>query len=225
MPLVVSVHSEISLLFAAGPIPGWVSTVFPPYFVLGAAFSGFAVVAMIATALRRLFHVANLVTERHMDLLGKLLLATGLMTAYGYFAEVFTVLYAGGAYELETLSDRLTGDYAWSYWGAVLLNFLPLQLMWMGRFRRSPLVLFLVGLSVAIGMWLERYMLLVTTLYRDYLVSSWGPYHASVWEWSLFAGSIGLFLTLFLLFVRLLPMISAFEIKEASFQDRAPADD
>jgi molybdopterin-containing oxidoreductase family membrane subunit len=215
VPLVVSVHSEVSLLFAAGPIPGWNSTVFPPYFVLGAAFSGFAVVAMIAVVLRHAFRLKRLVTARHLDLLGMLILATGLMTAYGYMAEVFSALYSGDAQELETLRDRLVGRYAWSYWGAVILNFLPIQLMWRGRFRRSPYVLFAVGLSVAIGMWMERYMLLVTSLYRDYLVSSWGPYHASIWEWTLYAGSIGLFLTPFLLFVRYLPMISAFEVKEA----------
>ncbi len=224
VPLVVSVHSEISLLFAAGPIPGWASTVFPPYFVLGAAFSGFAVVAMLATALRRAFALQDLVTPRHLDMLGQLMLATGLMTAYGYFAEVFTALYSGEARELGTLMDRVAGRYAWSYWGAIAFNFLPLQLMWARGLRRHPGVLFAVGLSVTIGMWLERYMLLVTSLYRDYLVSSWGTYRASVWEWTLYAGSIGLFLTLFLLFVRLLPMISAFEVKEATLEERAPAD-
>jgi molybdopterin-containing oxidoreductase family membrane subunit len=215
VPLVVSVHSEVSLLFAAGPIPGWNSTVFPPYFVLGAAFSGFAVVAMIAVVLRRAFRLERLVTETHLDHLGLLILVTGLMTAYGYVAEVFTALYSGEPQELGTLHDRLAGRYAWSYWGAVVLNFLPIQLMWRKRLRRNPVVLFAVGLSVGVGMWMERYMLLVTSLYRDYLVSSWGPYHASVWEWTLYIGSIGLFLTPFLLFVRYLPMISAFEVEEA----------
>jgi molybdopterin-containing oxidoreductase family membrane subunit len=221
VPLVVSVHSEISLLFAAGPIPGWASTVFPPYFVLGAAFSGFAIVSMLATTLRHAFGLYDLITPKHLDMLGRLTLATGMMTAYGYFAEVFTALYSGEPQELETLRDRVMGDYAWSYWGAIIFNFVPLQLLWLGRFRRAPVPLFLIGLSAAIGMWLERYMLLVTGLYRDYLVSSWQPYHASVWEWGLYAGSIGLFLTLFVLFIRLLPMISAFEIKEARFQEAA----
>lgn len=216
VPLVVSVHSEISLLFAAGPEPGWESTVFPPYFVLGAAFSGFAIVSMLAVVLRRVLSFESLVTERHLDMLGRLTLATGMMTAYGYFAEAYTALYSGKRLELETLSDRVSGDYAWSYWGAIVLNFVPLQLLWLQRFRRSPQALFMIGLSVAVGMWLERYMLLVTTLYRDYLVSSWAPYHASGWEWALYIGSIGLFLTLFLIFVRLLPVISAFEVKEAA---------
>ncbi|HWL69542.1 MAG TPA: NrfD/PsrC family molybdoenzyme membrane anchor subunit [Geminicoccus sp.] len=219
VPLVVSVHSEISLLFAAGPIPGWNSTVFPPYFVLGAAFSGFAVVAMIAITLRHVLRLYDLVTPRHLDLLGKLLLTTGLMTAYGYWAEVFDVLYAGEQQELGTLMDRLTGQYAWSYWGAVLCNFVPLQLLWFRTVRRHPLWLFLIGLSVTIGMWFERYMLLVTSLYRDYLVSSWGEYQPSFWDWSLFVGMLGIFFVPFLLFVRFLPVISASEIKEALFED------
>ena len=225
VPLVVSVHSEISLLFAAGPIPGWTSTVFPPYFVLGAAFSGFAVVSMIAVTLRHALGLGELVTERHFDLLGKMLLTTGLMTAYGYLAEVFDALYGGDKQDVGTLMDRLTGAYAWSYWGAVVANFLPLQLLWWGSVRRNPLLLFLISLSVTVGMWFERYMLLVTTLYRDYLVSSWGDYHASFWEWSLFAGMLGVFLVPFLLFVRFLPVISAFEVKEALFEERkAPGD-
>lgn len=223
VPLVVSVHSEISLLFAAGPIPGWTSTIFPPYFVLGAAFSGFAVVSMIAVALRHALGLADLVTRRHLDLLGKLLLATGLMTAYGYCAEVFDALYSGDPQDVGTLLDRLTGAYAFSYWGAVIANFVPLQLLWFSRVRREPALLFLIGLSVTVGMWFERYMLLVTTLYRDYLVSSWGEYHPSFWEWSLFAGMLGVFFVPFLLFVRFLPVISAFEVKEAHFEEAEEA--
>src|SRR5919201_3954922 len=124
VPLVVSVHSEVSLLFASSKIPGWASTIFPPYFVLGAAFSGFAVVAMIATAIRALFNLQNLVTDEHLDILGKVLLATGLMTAYGYVFEVFDALYSGGVHEIQTLEDRLFGSYAWSYWAAAIFNFL-----------------------------------------------------------------------------------------------------
>ncbi|MBP0439512.1 NrfD/PsrC family molybdoenzyme membrane anchor subunit [Tianweitania sediminis] len=220
VPLVVSVHSEISLLFAAGPIAGWTSTVFPPYFVMGAAFSGFAVVSMIAIVLRHAFGLHDVVTDRHLDLLAKLLLACGLMTSFGYVAEAFDALYSGEDYDVQTLVDRLSGQYAWSYWGAVILNFVPLQLLWWKAVRQKPVVLFVVGGCVVVGMWLERYMLLVTTLYRDYLVSSYGEYHASFWEWSLFAGMLGVFFTPFLLFVRYLPMISAFEIKEALFEDR-----
>jgi len=220
VPLVVSVHSEISLLFAAGPLPGWNSTVFPPYFVLGAAFSGFAVVSMIAIVLRHAFHLQNLVTVQHLDLLAKLLLATGLMTAYGYVIEIYATYYGGERYELETLWDRFTGAYAFSYWGAIVCNFLPLQLLWLRGARTSPLLLFLISLSVAVGMWFERYMLIVTGLYKDYLPSSWGLYDVSVWEWTLYAGTMGVFFVPFLLLVRFLPMISAFEIKETFYESQ-----
>jgi Ni/Fe-hydrogenase subunit HybB-like protein len=213
VPLVVSVHSEISLLLATGPIPGWTSTVFPPYFVLGAAFSGFAVVAMIAVILRHALGLQDLVTERHLDLLGKMTLACGLMTAYGYVAEVFAALYSGQPAELGVLAYRLAGPLAWSYWGAVVCNFVPLQALWLRRVRTSPGLLFAISLSVAVGMWLERYMLLVATLTHHGLVSSWGSFSPSFWEWSLYVGSLGLFLTLFLLFVRLLPIISGSELK------------
>lgn len=223
VPLVVSVHSEISLLFAAGPIPGWNSTVFPPYFVLGAAFSGFAVVSMIAILMRRALPLRGLVTDRHLDMLGLALLATGLMTAYGYFAEIFDALYAGGE-ELATLRDRLWGAYAWSFWGAVLLNFVPLQILWWRRARRSEWLLFAVSLAVAIGMWLERFMLIVTSLYRDWLPSSTGHYHPTLWDWTLFAGMGGVFLVPFLLFVRFLPVISASETRETAHERAAQAE-
>jgi molybdopterin-containing oxidoreductase family membrane subunit len=220
VPLVVSVHSEVSLLFAAGTIPGWHSTIFPPYFVLGAAFSGFAVVAMIAVVLRALFNLENLVTTQHLDILGKVLLACGLMTAYGYIFEVFDALYSGDPHELQTLADRFTGEYAWSYWGAVLFNFVTLQPLWFRVARITPWMLFTISASVAIGMWLERYMILVTSLYRDFLVSSWGEYHATFWDWATFAGTIGLFLVPFLLIIRLLPVISIFEEKEVLHDER-----
>ena len=223
VPLVVSVHSEVSLLFAAGQIPGWHSTIFPPYFVLGAAFSGFAVVAMIAIAIRALFRLRNLVTDDHLDILGKVLLATGLMTAYGYVFEAFDALYSGGGHELQTLSDRFFGAYAWSYWGAVFFNFAPLQGLWWRRIRRSPVSLFLIGTSVAIGMWLERYMILVTSLYRDFLVSSWGAYTPSFWEWATYFGTIGLFMVPFLLIIRLFPVISIFETKEVLHREQHEA--
>ncbi len=214
VPLVVSVHSEISLLFAAGPVPGWHSTIFPPYFVMGAAFSGFAVVSMLTVWLRAMLGLQVLVTQKHLDMLGRLLLATGMMTAYGYFAEAFTAAWAGGK-QLADLNDRFSGPEAWSYWGAVVLNFVPLQLLWLRRVRTRPALLFLIGLSATIGMWLERYMLVVTSLEHDWLESSAHRYVPTFWDWSLFAGTIGVFLSAFLLFVRFLPVISAFEIEEA----------
>jgi molybdopterin-containing oxidoreductase family membrane subunit len=220
VPLVVSVHSEVSLLFAAGQIPGWHSTIFPPYFVMGAAFSGFAVVSMIAISIRALFRLQNLVTDDHLDVLAKVLLATGLMTAYGYVLEVFDALYSGGGHEIQTLDDRFFGRYAWTYWGAVVFNFVPLQLLWWRSVRRSPWMVFLIGLSVAIGMWLERYMILVTSLYRDFLVSSWGAFTPTFWDWSTYFGTIGLFMVPFLLVIRLFPVIAIAETKEILSHER-----
>lgn len=214
LPLVISVHSGVAMLMAAGPVPGWHTTIFPPYFVLGAVFSGFAVVAMLATALRWAFNLTNLITARHLTMIAVMLLVTGLMTAYGYAMELWDAWYSGGAFERQTALDRLAGPWAPAYWAAVTLNFATIQMFWFSRFRTAPLALFLVGLSVTIGMWLERYFLVISSLSRDYLTSSWGPYWPSVWEWTLFAGSIGLFGVLFLLFVRFLPVISIFEIRE-----------
>ncbi|PEQ13653.1 hydrogenase [Novosphingobium sp. PC22D] len=212
IPLVALVTASYALLFAGGPVHGWNSTIFPAYFLVGAVFSGFAVVGILAVVIRSLLGLRDLITPLHFDRIGKLLLATGLMTLYGYLADAFTALYGGG-YELETLHDRVGGAYAWSFWGAVVLNFVPLQFMWRRRFRTSPIVLALVGVSVAAGMWLERYMLVVTGLFRDWTGSSTGLFHATFWDWALFAGFIGVFATGMLLFVRLLPVVSAFEIK------------
>lgn len=213
VPLVVSVHSGVAMLFSVSPLAGWQTTIFPPYFVMGAMFSGFGVVAMIAVVLRHAFRIDSLVTLRHLDLLGKVLLASGLMTAYGYVMDAFTAWYTGDPFERATLLDRLVGAYAWSYWGAVVLNFVVLQGLWFGAVRRNPMWLFLIGASVTIGMWFERYMLVVTTLYRSFLPSSWGWYIATFWDWALLAGTLGLFFFLFLLFIRFLPMISIFEMR------------
>ncbi len=223
VPLVVSVHSEVSMLFAAGQLPGWHSTIFPPYFVLGAAFSGFAVVAMIAVPVRAMFHVKNLVTDRHLDVLGKVFLTTGLMTAYGYVFEVWDAFYSGNAHEIATVHDRFFGPYAWSYWGAVFLNFVPLQGLWFRSVRRNGPLLFLIGTSAMIGMWFERYMILVTTLYKDFLPSSFGEFHASFWDWGTYFGTVGLFLTPFLLFLRFIPSISMTEDKEVLAREKEEA--
>lgn len=220
VPLVVSVHSEISLLFAASQIPGWHSTLFPPYFVLGAAFSGFAVVSIIAIALRAMFGLQNLVTKRHLDVLGKVLLATGLMTAYGYVFEVFDVLYSGNSHDLQTLADRMAGAYAWTYWGAIVFNFIPLQALWWRGARCTTWSLMLISVSVVIGMWLERYMILVTSLYRDFLVSSWSKFTPTFWDWSTYFGTIGLFLVPFLLAIRFIPSISIFETEKTLAQEK-----
>jgi molybdopterin-containing oxidoreductase family membrane subunit len=223
VPLVVSVHSEVSLLFGASILPGWHSTVFPPYFVMGAAFSGFAVVAMIAIVLRSALRLKNLVTLRHLELLGIMVLAIGFMTAYGYVSEVFFAFYGGEPDELQALMNQWTGPLAWSYWGAVVFNFVPLQLLWFRSVRRNPVSLFLISLSVTVGMWFERFMIVTTGLQHEPLGSAWGLYAPSKWEWMTFAGTVGLFLTLLFLFVRFLPVISAFEVKEVLHEERVEA--
>lgn len=214
VPLVFSVHSGVAMLYAASQVPGWHTTLFPPFFVIGAMFSGFAVVSMIAVVLRHAFRLENLVTARHLDVLGMVLLASGLATGYGYLMEAFGAWYAGG-FERETLADQLAGRYSWSFWIALACNIAVLQALWLRRVRRHPLALFLIALLVAIGMWFERYMLQVVPLYRDFLPSAWGFYAPTFWSLALFAGTIGLFLFLFLLFVRFLPLISIFELEEA----------
>jgi Ni/Fe-hydrogenase subunit HybB-like protein len=220
VPLVVSVHSEVSLLFAVGQLPGWHSTVFPPYFVLGAAFSGFAVVSMIAIVLRHAYRLDNLVTIEHFDVLGMIVLATGLMTGYGYAAELFDALYSGGLEEIRKMHERLAGEFAWSYWGAVVFNFIAIQPLWWRAARRAPIVLFAVSLAVAVGMWCERFMIVVGTLYRDFMPEAWHGYTPSFWEWATFAGTFGLFLVPFFLFVRIFPMISIFEVKESLHREQ-----
>ncbi len=219
MPLVVSVHSGVALLFAVGPVPGWHTTIFPPYFVLGALFSGFAVVALIAVLFRAWFGLQNLITPRHLDLLGRWFLACGLMTAYGYLFEVFAAWHSGELLERQTLMDRLIGPMAGIYWGAVILNFVPLQLLWSRRFRAHPLIHGLVAFSVVVGMYLERYMLIVSSLFRDFLPSSWDSYTPTFVEWALFAGTIGFFLFCFVLFIRFIPMIAIAEEKEVLRDD------
>ena len=225
VPLVVSVHSEVSLLFASGQIPGWHSTIFPPYFVLGAAYSGFAMVAMIAVVMRHVFKLGDVVTERHLGVLAKVILAMGMMTAYGYVFEIFDGYYSGNAHEIATIHDRFFGIYAWSFWGAVLFNFLPIQGLWWAAVRRSPVLLFVISTCSVIGMWLERYMILVTSLYKDFLPSSFGHYTPTFWDWSTYIGMLGLFMTPFLLFVRFLPSISIFEDKEVLAREKEAARD
>lgn len=219
VPLVFSVHSGVAMLYAASHLPGWHTTIFPPFFVIGAMFSGFAMVGMIAVVLRHTFRLENLVTARHLDILGMVLLASGLATGYGYLMEAFSAWYAGG-FERATLYDRLTGLYAWSFWGAIACNIVAIQALWLRSVRRNPWALFAISLIVTVGMWLERYMLQVVTLYRDFLPSAWGFFAPTFWSLSLFAGTIGLFLFLFLLFVRFLPLISIFEVEEVLRHER-----
>ncbi|HXG61717.1 MAG TPA: NrfD/PsrC family molybdoenzyme membrane anchor subunit [Planctomycetota bacterium] len=212
-PLVVSVHTVVSFDFAISILPGWHSTVFPPYFVAGAIFSGFAMVVTLAVPLRKAYGLEDFITECHLDNMGKVMLATGLVVAYGYLMETFFSWYGGSRYEAAMMADRLGGAYAPAYWGTLACNVLATQALWFRAVRRRPLPLFGAALVINVGMWLERYVIVVQSLHRDYLPSAWHMYYPTVWDWATFAGTIGLFLTLFHLFVRLLPSISMFELR------------
>jgi Ni/Fe-hydrogenase subunit HybB-like protein len=212
-PLVVSVHTVVSFDFSIGIIPGWHATIFPPYFVAGAIYSGFAMVLILAIPLRRFYGLEDFVTLRHLDNMGRVLLATGLLVAYGYMTEAFMSWYSGNQYESFMLVNRFVGPYAPAYWALLLCNVVVPQSLWFQRVRANPVTLFCVAVVVQIGMWLERFIIVVTSLHRDFLPSSWGMYYPTFWDWSTYIGSLGLFFTLFLLFIRYLPMISIFEMR------------
>jgi molybdopterin-containing oxidoreductase family membrane subunit len=212
-PLVVSVHTVVSFDFAAGVIPGWHTTVFPPYFVAGAIFAGFAMVLTLAIPLRAIYKLEDFITTRHLENMAKVMLGTGLIVAYGYAIEAFMSWYSGSPYESYMLQNRLTGPYKYEYWSLLLCNILAPQVLWFRRARKNIYVLFVVAMCVNVGMWLERFIIIVTSLHRDFLPSSWGMFHGTGWDWAMFLGTIGFFLFLMLLFIRFLPMISIFEMR------------
>ncbi|HEX5734634.1 MAG TPA: NrfD/PsrC family molybdoenzyme membrane anchor subunit [Blastocatellia bacterium] len=212
-PLVVSVHTVVSFDFAVGIVPGWHATIFPPYFVAGAIYAGFAMVLTLAIPLRKLYGLEDFITMRHLKNMAKIMLATGLIVAYGYMMETFTAWYSGNTYEQYMITNRFTGPYAVMYWSLIACNVVIPQILWIKRVRNNILMLFLVSLVVSVGMWLERYIIIVVSLHRDFLPSSWGNYTATVWDWSMFIGTIGLFFALMFLFIRFLPMISIFEMR------------
>jgi len=212
-PLVVSVHSVVSSDFATSVVPGWHETVFPPYFVAGAIFSGFAGVLLLAIPLRYFYRLQDLITADHLDVMGKVLLATSWLTSYGYLSEQFQSWYGGEAAEHYVYLSRLTvwSQYSLLAWSVFACNTVIPQLLWWRGARRSAAGLLFVSVAVLVGMWLERYVIVVTSLQRDYLPSSWGGFFPTIWDVATFAGSVGLFLFLFLLFIRLLPVISISE--------------
>jgi molybdopterin-containing oxidoreductase family membrane subunit len=212
-PLVVSVHSIVSLDFAYGIVPGWHSTIFPPYFVAGAIFSGFAMVLTITIPIRKLFGLEDFVTVRHLDVMGKVMLATGLIVAYGYMMETFLAFYGANTYDKAITLNRAFGPYSIVYWSLILCNVVIPQALWSRKVRTNAVWLFLVSLVVNIGMWIERFVIVVTSLNRDFLPSSWRLYLPTRWDWAVLVGSIGLFLALIFLFIRFLPMISIFELR------------
>jgi Ni/Fe-hydrogenase subunit HybB-like protein len=212
-PLVLSVHTVVSFDFAVGLIPGWHATIFPPYFVAGAVYAGFAMVLTLAIPLRKIYGMEDFITMRHLENMGKVTLVTGLIVAYGYVSEAFFGWYSANQYEGFMIWNRMTGPYAPYYWALIFCNILVPQFLWNKRVRTSPLGLFMVAMVVNVGMWLERFVIVITSLHRDFLPSSWGMYYPTIWDWMTFIGTIGLFVTLFFLFVRFLPMISIFEMR------------
>jgi Ni/Fe-hydrogenase subunit HybB-like protein len=213
-PLVLSVHSVVSFDFAVAILPGWHSTIFPPYFVAGAIYSGFAMVLNIVIPIRKIYRLENLITERHLNNMGNIMLATGWMVTYGYIMEAFISWYSGEVFERYMMWNRAFGPYGWSFWLLILSNVLIPQALWSRRVRTNPALLFCVALSVNIGMWLERFVIVVTSLHRDFIPSIWRMYYPTIWDWLTFFGTIGLFLTLLFLFIRYLPMISISESRE-----------
>jgi molybdopterin-containing oxidoreductase family membrane subunit len=212
-PLVISVHTVVSFDFAVGIVPGWHATIFPPYFVAGAIYAGFAMVLTLAIPLRRLYGLQDFITARHLQNMAKVMLATGLIVAYGYMVEAFMAWYSGNPYEKFMIWNRMTGPYAPMYWALIFCNVLAIQTLWFKKVRASTIALFAISMIVSVGMWLERYVIIVTSLHRDYLPSSWGMYSGTIWDKAMFIGSIGLFLSLLFLFIRFLPMISIFEMR------------
>jgi Ni/Fe-hydrogenase subunit HybB-like protein len=213
-PLVVSVHTVVSFDFAVGIVPGWHTTIFPPYFVAGAIFSGFAMVLTLAIPLRAAYKLEDFITLRHLDNMAKVMLATGLVVAYGYVMEMFTAWYSGDRYEIYLALNRIAGPYHDLYYMLILCNIITPQLLWFKKLRQSPVILFLIAIVINIGMWLERFVIVVISLHRDFLPSSWGRYNGTIWDWATLLGSLGLFVALLFLFIRFLPMISIFEMRE-----------
>jgi Ni/Fe-hydrogenase subunit HybB-like protein len=212
-PLVVSVHTVVSFDFAIAIVPGWHTTIFPPYFVAGAIYSGFAMVLTLAIPIRAVYGLEDFITMRHLENMAKILLVTGLIVAYGYATEAFIAWYGVDTFERFMIANRMTGPYAPVYWTLILCNVVIPQALWFKRVRTNVRVLFLLALVVNVGMWLERFVIVVTSLHRDFLPSAWGNYAPTLWDWSTFIGTIGLFVSLLFLFLRFLPMISIAEMR------------
>jgi len=212
-PLVLSVHSIVSFDFAVAQLPGWHATIFPPYFVAGAIFSGFAMVLTLMIPLRVLFNWEHLITVRHMENMCKIILLTGSLVGYAYAMEFFIAWYGANEFERYAFINRAFGPYAWAYWTMVSCNVISPQFFWFKKLRTNPNFIFVVTIFVNIGMWFERFVITVSSLHRDFMPSSWDYYKPTIWDILTFVGSFGLFLTLFTLFVRVLPAIAIAEVK------------
>jgi molybdopterin-containing oxidoreductase family membrane subunit len=212
-PLVLSVHTIVSFDFATSQLPGWHATIFPPYFVAGAIFSGFAMVINLMIICRWVFKLENLVTMRHFENMAKIILLTGSIVGYAYAMEFFIAWYSGNPYERYIFISRATGPYAWAYWTMVTCNVVIPQLFWVRKVRTNLWALFIISVFVNIGMWFERFVIIVTSLHRTFLPSSWAYFSPTIIDISTFIGSFGLFFTLFCLFVRFLPIVAIAEVK------------
>jgi molybdopterin-containing oxidoreductase family membrane subunit len=214
-PLVVSVHTVVSFDFSVALVPGWHSTIFPPYFVAGAIYSGFAMVLTLMIPLRRWYGLEKYITDRHLDVMVRVMLTTGLFVAYGYVMEAFDAWYSANPFDAYMQLNRLIGPYAPLYWLLLVCNLAIPQLFWFRALRRHAALVWVVSLIVNLGMWLERFIIVVTSLHRDFMPSAWGMYTPTRWDWAIFIGTIGLFVTLLCLFVRALPVISMHEMRGA----------
>jgi Ni/Fe-hydrogenase subunit HybB-like protein len=218
-PLVLSVHTVVSFDFAVGIVPGWHTTIFPPYFVAGAIYSGFAMVLTLAIPMRAAYGMQDFITRRHLEQMAKVMLATGLIVAYGYAIEFFMAFYSGNKFDVFLAEQRLHGPYAPFYYALILCNILTPQLLWFKGVRRNIPALFVISLIINTGMWLERFVIVVISLTRDFMPSAWGRYSATVWDYATFVGTLGLFTMLIFLFVRGLPAIAISEMRELVHQE------
>jgi len=214
-PLVLSVHSVVSFDFATSVMPGWHTTIFPPYFVAGAVFSGFAMVSTLMILCRQVYGLKDIMTMKHLEMMNKIMLVTGSLVGYAYSMEFFIAWYSGNEYERYCFINRATGPYWWAYWTMITCNVVSPQFFWFKRFRTSIPVMFALSITINIGMWFERFVIIVTSLHRDYLPSSWGSFSPTIIDIGCYVGSIGLFFTLFSLFLRWIPMVAMFEVKAA----------
>jgi len=213
-PLVLSVHTVVSFDFTIALVPGWHSSIFPPFFVAGAIYSGFAMVLILAIPIRHFYGLEDFVTIRHLENSGMIMLATGLIVAYGYIMEPFMAWLGGNKYDMYQFWDRAHGPYWWVFLSLITMNVVIPQLLWIPKLRRNPGWLFLISLDVLIGMWIERFVIVIISLHRDFLTSSWGMYYPTKWDWFTLLGTVGFFFMCMLLFLRVLPMISIFELRE-----------
>ncbi len=212
-PLVLSVHTIVSFDFSTGIVPGWHTTIFPPYFVAGAIYAGFAMVLSLAIPVRKFYHIEDFITMRHIRNMCKVMLATGLIVGYGYLIEFFMAWYSGNLYEMFMMKNRMFGPYGFMYWLLIICNVVSAQFLWWKKVRDKTWAIFIICMFINVGMWLERFVIIVMSLNRDFTPSAWRMYYPTIFDFTMFFGTIGFFLTCMFLFIRFVPMIPIFEMK------------